>query len=448
MKKNLTEGNVTASMFFFALPMILGNVLQQCYNLVDTWIVGKYIGAGALAAVGSAYTLMTFLNSLIIGMCMGAAALFSISYGSGNVNKMKEYIYASFVLILGITVIMMAGAYFFLDEILWILQTPSEIYGWMKSYVKVICTGLIFIFLYNYFSFLLRSLGNSLIPLIFLAISTILNICLDYIFVVSFRRGVAGAAEATVISQCVSAIGIAVFAFWKEPLLRRTGNPVSIRKNRIWEILSYASTTGAQQSVMNFGILMVQGLVNSFGTSVMAAFAAGVKIDSFAYMPAQEFGNAYSIFISQNYGAGKQERIKRGNKSAFFVIGIFCILVSVFIWWFAESLIGIFVSFGEKEIIRIGSSYLRIEGACYVGIGILFLLYGYFRAIERPQISLLLTVISLGSRVLIAYVFSVFFGAMAIWAAIPIGWALADITGVIILKKKERILTVEKTSVS
>lgn len=448
MKKNLTEGNVTASMFFFALPMILGNVLQQCYNLVDTWIVGKYVGSGALAAVGSAYTLMTFLNSLVIGMCMGAAALISISYGSNDIRKMKEYIYASFALILGITVIMMACSYLFLDEILKILQTPSEIFVWTKRYVSIICSGLIFVFLYNYFAFLLRSFGNSFIPLVFLAVSTILNICLDFLFVVSLRRGVAGAAEATVISQFISAAGIAVFAFWKEPLLRITGNTISIRRNRIWEILSYASTTGAQQSVMNFGILMVQGLVNSFGTSVMAAFAAGVKIDSFAYMPAQEFGNAYSIFISQNYGAGKQERIKRGNKSAFFVVGIFCLFVSVLIWLSAESLIGIFVSAEEKEIVRIGSSYLRIEGACYVGIGILFLLYGYFRAVERPQISLLLTVISLGSRVLIAYVFSTFFGVMAIWVAIPIGWALADVTGGMLLKKNEHGLAVKKTSVS
>lgn len=443
MKYDLTKGNVTTTMLRFAVPMILGNVLQQCYNLADTWIVGRFVGSGALAAVGSAYTLMTFLNSLIIGMCMGSGALFSISYGRRDIRKMKEYIVASFVLILGITVAITAVSFVMLDPILNVMQIPEDVYDMMFAYVKIILYGLVFIFLYNYFSFLLRSTGNSVVPLIFLGVSTVLNIVLDYIFVAVLDRGVEGAAEATVIAQVISGVGIGIYSMIKEPVLRRQrvetvqeDAHIRIRASVLGEIFSYSAATGVQQSVMNFGILMVQGLVNSFGTAVMAAFAAGVKIDTLAYMPAQEFGNAYSIFISQNYGAGEKDRIKKGTKSAVFVVLGFCVVISAAVFLLAPRLMGIFISPEETEIIGIGAGYLRIEGACYCGIGILFLLYGYFRAVERPKISLLLTIISLGTRVLLAYAFAPMLGVGAIWWAIPVGWVLADVTGAVLVRRE------------
>lgn len=195
--------------------------------------------------------------------------------------------------------------------------------------------------------------------------------------------------------------------------------------------------TGVQQSVMNFGILMVQSLVNSFGPAVMAAFAATVKIDTFAYMPAQEFGNAYSIFISQNYGAGKTERVKQGTGKAMTVSFAFCGAVSILVFAFARFLMLVFVESGETEIIEIGIEYLRIEGAFYIGIGILFLLYGYFRGVGRPGVSLVLTVISLGTRVALAYILAAVpgIGVLGIWWAIPIGWALADATGFALMRR-------------
>lgn len=385
-------------MLYFAAPMILGNILQQCYNLADTWIVGRYVGSGALAA--------------------------------------------SFVLILGITVVITAGAFLFLHPILNVMEIPADVYDMMFAYVKIILYGLVFIFLYNHFSFLLRSTGNSVIPLVFLSISTVLNISLDYIFVAALDCGVEGAAEATVIAQIISGVGIGIYSLIKEPVLRkngagtvRTGGRIRIHASVFGEILSCSAATGIQQSVMNFGILMVQGLVNSFGTAVMAAFAAGVKIDTLAYMPAQEFGNAYSIFISQNYGADEKDRITKGTKSAVAIVLVFCIFISAAVFLLAPRLMGIFISPEETEIIGIGAGYLQIEGACYCGIGILFLLYGYFRAVERPRISLLLTAISLGTRVVLAYAFAPLFGVDGIWWAIPVGWALADVTGAVLVRK-------------
>ena len=426
MRQDLTTGPVTRTMLLFALPMILGNILQQCYNLADTWIVGRFISTDALGAVGSAYTLMTFLTSLILGMCMGAGALFSISYGGKDLRRLGEYIASAFVLIVGLTVVLTGVSYGLLPSILRWMRTPEDVYPMMYSYVQVILVGLPFIFLYNYFAFLLRAVGNSLVPLVFLGVSMVLNIGLDVLLVAVIPYGVAGAAAATVIAQGVAGVGIAVYTLLREPLLRQG---LRVRGRAAAEIFAYASTTGAQQSVMNFGILMVQGLVNSFGTAVMAAFAAGVKIDTLAYMPAQEFGNAYSIFISQNYGAGRGERIRAGTKSAVALVLGFCALVSALVWVLAPQLMGIFIPPQEAQSLAVGVGYLRIEGACYVGIGVLFLLYGYFRAVAQPRISLLLTVISLGTRVLLAYSCAPWFGVEAIWWAIPIGWALADLVG-------------------
>ena len=422
----MTTGPVTRTMLLFALPMILGNILQQCYNLADTWIVGRFISTDALGAVGSAYTLMTFLTSLILGMCMGAGALFSISYGGKDLRRLGEYIASAFVLIVVLTVVLTGVSYGLLPSILRWMRTPEDVYPMMDSYVQVILVGLPCIFLYNYFAFLLRAVGNSLVPLVFLGVSTVLNIGLDVLLVAVIPYGVAGAAAATVIAQGVAGVGIAAYTLLREPLLRQG---LRVRGRAAAEIFAYASTTGAQQSVMNFGILMVQGLVNSFGTAVMAAFAAGVKIDTLAYMPAQEFGNAYSIFISQNYGAGKGERIRAGTKSAVALVLGFCALVSALVWVLAPQLMGIFIPPQEAQSLAVGVGYLRIEGACYVGIGVLFLLYGYFRAVAQPRISLLLTVISLGTRVLLAYSCAPWFGVEAIWWAIPIGWALADLVG-------------------
>lgn len=440
-KRDLTKGNVTAVMLLFAVPMILGNIMQQCYNLADTWIVGRFVGAEALAAVGSAYTLMTFLNSILIGMCMGSGELFSICYGRRALRKLKEYIVSSFVLIFSVTVILTIVSYVCLDPILTLMQIPADIYGLMRSYMGLILAGLIFVFLYNYFAFLLRSSGNSVIPLIFLGVGTALNIGLDFFFVAKLGRGVKGAAEATVLAQAAAGLGIALYALVKEPELnmkKMKEEGIGIRADLLKEIFSYSASTGIQQSVMNFGILMVQGLVNSFGTSVMAAFAAGVKIDTLAYMPAQEFGNAYSIFISQNYGADKKERIRKGTKSAAVTVIMFCAAASAAVFFGAEFLMGIFIDPQKTQIIQIGTGYLKTEGAWYCGIGILFLLYGYFRAVERPKVSLLLTILSLGTRVVLAYACAPLFGVGAIWTAIPIGWAMADAAGIILLRRGER----------
>ncbi|MCI9064722.1 MAG: MATE family efflux transporter [Lachnospiraceae bacterium] len=433
---DLTEGNVTKSLLYFAAPMILGNLLQQCYNIADTWVVGKFVGAQALAAVGSSYALMTFLNSLLIGLCMGGGAVFSYYIGKGDRARVKTCAQTAFVMIGVLAAALSIAAQCLMHPILLLLRTPEELYGMTRDYLAIVFLGIIFIFLYNYYAFLLRALGNSVTPLYLLGAASVLNIGLDLYFVRNLGWGLQGAAAATVISQAVSGLGLGICVWRKEPYFRFSLHGFLQEEKPMGEICRYSLMTSMQQSVMNFGILMVQSLVNSFGPAVMAAFAATVKIDTFAYMPAQEFGNAYSIFISQNFGAGKAERVKQGTGKAMAVSAVFCGAVSVLVFAFARFLMLIFVDAGESQIIAIGMQYLRIEGAFYIGIGILFLLYGYFRGVNRPGISLVLTVISLGTRVALAYILAAIptIGVTGIWWAIPIGWALADVTGFVLMR--------------
>ena len=431
MYHDLTKGNISKALLLFALPMIAGNLLQQFYNIADTLIVGRVLGKTALAAVGSSYTLMTFLTSIFLGLSLGSGALFSIYHGKKDEESLRLSIVHSFLLITGVTVILNILVYLFLTPILYFLRVPENVWSGMREYLLIIFAGLIATSLYNFFSCLLRALGNSTVPLVFLAFSALLNITLDLLFVAVFSFGIAGAALATIIAQYVSGIGILLYVLFRCRELLPNRQELHFDRQILKEIISLSSMTCVQQSVMNFGILMVQGLVNSFGDTVMAAFAAAVKIDTFAYLPVQDFGNAYSTFIAQNYGAGNKERIHEGTRQAFLLSSVFSVIISTLVCLFAAPLMKIFVSAKESGVIISGVQYLRIEGACYVGIGCLFLLYGYYRAIKRAEMSVILTVISLGTRVLLAYVLSTFIGETGIWLAIPIGWALADITGLI-----------------
>ncbi|HJA30448.1 MAG TPA: MATE family efflux transporter [Candidatus Eisenbergiella pullicola] len=434
METDLTQGPVMRSMLRFAVPMILGNLLQQCYNVADTLIVSRYLGPNALAAVGSSFTLMTFLTSILLGLCMGSGVVFSIRFGQGDARGLRESARASFALIAAVTAILNVVAFFCLDGIRVFLQVSDEtVWKLMRAYLVVIFCGIVGTFLYNYFTCYLRAIGDSVTPLIFLAVSALLNIGLDLWFVVGLGRGVSGAAEATVISQYVSGIGLGIFALIRCPQLRPQRSDAPVRWSKIREIAGFSLLTCVQQSVMNLGILMVQGLVNSFGATVMAAFAAAVKIDAFAYMPVQEFGNAFSTFIAQNYGARRKERIRAGLKGAILISMTFSIAVSALVWVFGSRLMQFFVDVGETDIIREGVRYLRIEGTFYCGIGCLFLLYGLYRALGKPGMSLVLTVFSLGTRVALAYLLSSIpsVGVAGIWWSVPIGWLLADAVGIL-----------------
>lgn len=435
-QQDLTKGHVMKTMSVFALPMIFGNLLQQGYNIVDTWVVGHIAGPDALAAVGAAFALMTFLTSVLLGLCMGSGTVCSLCFGRQDIKALKNSICASFFLLAVVAAVLTALSLFGVSALILWMHIPQEITQITKEYLTVVFWGIPAVAAYNFFAAYLKAVGNSLVPLVFLGVSTVSNMILDLLFVAVFSWGTFGAALATVISQYFAAFGIGSYVLAKQQEVRQAFCGFRIQKGCLAEIAGYSFLTCMQQSVMNLGILLIQGLVNSFGTVVMAAFAAAVKIEAFAYMPAQEYANAFSTFIAQNKGAGQQKRVTAGIRCAVLTVFCYCIGVSVLICVLAKPMMLIFIKASQVAIVAQGVQYLHIVAPFYCGIGCLFLFYGLYRAIGKPSVSVVLTVISLGTRVALAYALAPAVGAAGIWWAIPIGWGLADLAGMLYYHKR------------
>lgn len=431
----MTKGKITGPMLAFTLPMLAGALMQQLYNITDSFIVGRFIGPEALAATGTAYALMTFLTSVLIGLSMGSGTVFSMKYGAGNGHEMRRSIATSFIFTGSVAVLLCIAAYILLPHTSGWLMIPEDVDGYFTGYMTLIYAGIPFTFTGNFMSAVLRAAGDSRTPVKHFAVSVVLNILLDILLVPVLDTGIEGAAAATVISQAVCAAGITMHIARKRKDLIPSGQEFRTDRKSFSEIMSQSTLTSIQQSVMNLGILAVQGLVNSFGTVVMTAFAAAVKIDAFAYMPVQEFGNAFSIFTAQNHGAGRKDRIRKAFRNAAAIVCVFSVAVSAIVFIFAEELIGIFTSPEQTETVKAGAEYLRIEGAFYAGIGMLFLYYGYYRAIGMPAMSVVLTVLSLGSRVMISFSLARTCGVEAIWWSVPAGWIVADAVGYMYRKR-------------
>lgn len=433
---DMTKGNANKLILKFSLPMILGNIFQQVYNLVDTIIVGRFLGADALAAVGSSFAIVVFITSIIIGLAMGVGVILAQFYGAKEMDKFKETTITSFIFVGAITVLLMIVSLGCIDSILNLFNMPKELVPTSKDYLIVILIGLGFTFIYNLSTSLLRAVGDSKRPLYFLIIASIINIVLDLVFVLKFNLGVRGVAIATVIAQGVSALLSIICCYKSLTFIRFSMKDIRINKDIFKIVAKYSILTSVQQSIMNFGILIVQALVNTFGAIVMAAFAAGVKIDSIAYMPVQDFGNAFATFVAQNKGANKPERIKEGVRGVIKTIIAFCTVASTLILIFARDIMLLFVDKSEESVIKLGIEYISVVAIFYVLIGFLFMFYGLYRGLGMLKMSIILTIVSLGTRVILAYIFSATsMGASGIWWSIPIGWALADILGFIVYKR-------------
>lgn len=429
MKLDMTVGSPARVMLRFTAPLLVGNLFQQLYNIVDTLVVGRFVGKEALAAVGSVFAIMVLVNSVLIGLSLGAAVLFSQQYGAKDYSKLKTTIFLAGGFIMAVTLLLAVLTFTLTDPIITLYQMPPETVDYARDFLLCIFAGLPFVSLYNLSANILRSMGDSRSPLMFLILSCVVNIALDFIFVLPLQMEVFGAALATLIAQGVSAVLCVLYTARKTRFLKFDRADFRWDRPLFFNVTRYSLLTGIQQSVMNLGIVLIQGLVNTFGASLMAAFAAGVKIDAFAYMPVQDFGNAFSTYAAQNTGAGKHRRVQEGLRSALLLSAVFSIAVSLLVFFFARPLIGIFLGGADAEVIGIGAAYLRTEGVFYVLIGFLFLLYGLYRGVGKAGMSVVLTVMSLGSRVLIAYSCAPVFGYMAIFWAIPIGWLLADLLG-------------------
>ncbi len=445
MEQNMTKGNPSSLIIKFFIPMFIGNLFQQFYNVVDSIVIGRYVGSNAFAAVGSCFLLMTFVTSIIIGLAIGSSTFYAKLYGANDYDNMKKAIITGSIFIMGLSIVLSVITMLNLDNLMRWFNMPEETIYYSKTYLKFIFSGLIFAGIYNICAYILRAIGNSKTPLYFLILSCLINIVLDLLFVLKFNLGVFGVGLATFIAQGVSAILVFIYIKKKLVFLDFKSSDLKFDKGLFKIILNYSVLTSLQQSISTFGMLLVQGIVNNFGATTMAAYAACSKIDEFANRPMQDLSNAFSTYVAQNDGAGEVDRIKSGVKITLKIIFLMSLIISSVAYIFAPQLISIFVKNSSIEIINIGTKYLRTLSLFYVFIGIIVFLYSFFRGLGEMKISIILTILSQGIRVSLSFILvKTALGFQGIPVAIIIGWIFSTIVGIYFFKsimgKKSRKL--------
>lgn len=431
MSRDMTVGNPSKILFYFSLPMIVGNILQQFYSIIDSMIVGNFVGADALAAVGASYPITFVLITIANGCGIGCGVIISQYFGGKLISKVKTSIFTSIIFITLFSFLIMIFGIIFSSSILSLMNTPKDIFEQSCVYMKIYFWGVVFLFIYNIINSSFSALGNSKTPLLFLLLSSFLNIILDLLFVIKFQIGVIGAAYATLISQIVSAVLGLIF------LLKLLKN-IHCKKTRFFDInilkniFKIAVPSILQQSIVSIGNLFLQALVNSYGTIVVAGYAVAIKIDSITILPMSNMSNAVSTFTGQNIGANKTERIKSGYKAALIMIGVFCAFITIILFFFGYKLIGLFVnSSSNPDVIDVGFQYMKIVSLFYFFMGLMVITNGILRGSGDMKIFLVSTIANLSTRIIFAYGLAFLIGQSAIWWAVPFGWIGASTISVI-----------------
>nr|WP_302329684.1 MATE family efflux transporter [Clostridioides difficile] len=414
--------------------MLIGSLFQQLYNTADSIIVGRFIGKEAMAAVSGANPIMFLLVAALMGVSLGFSILVSQFYGSGDLKKVKATIDTTYILLfIGSILISILGIVFG-GPMLKLMNTPESVFAQSKLYLTIIFSGILFSAGYNSVSAILRGLGDSVTPLYFLIIATILNIVLDLTFIVVLRMGVEGVALATIMAQAVSFIISIIYLNKKHEVLKFKIKGI-VYDNKIFKDgLRLGLPSGVQQMLFSIGNMALQFLVNSYGTSAMAAFGAGLRIENFISLPIMNLGSAVSTFVAQNIGAGENERVKKGIRESIKMTLVLAVTVIALILLFRENLISLFNT--DKDVIKIGSSYLFIIGPFFLFIGTSFVLSSAMKGAGDSMFALISSIVSLWlGRLPASYLLSKFFGTDGIWMGIPFGWTLGLIVTVIYYKK-------------
>ncbi len=426
--KDLTTGNEARLIFKFALPMLLGNIFQQLYNVVDSIIVGRYLGEKALAAVGASFPIIFTLIALILGIGIGASVVISQYFGARNYDKVREasdtlniFLLISSILLSIIGIISSKG-------IFRLLQLPDELMDPALTYLNIYLSGMIFMFGFNGTSSVLRGIGDSKTPLYFLVISTLTNIFLDLLFILVFKWGIAGAAWATVISQAGAYATAIIYLNRKNHIIRFNLRDISFSWKIFWQSVKIGMPTGIQQTFVALGAMFLMGIVNTFGTNVIAAYSAASRIDSMAALPAMNFSAALSGFVGQNVGANKINRVKAGLMATLLMSTGISLFISLVIIFWGDGIMNIFTT--NPDVIRIGHEYLVIVSVFYFLFSTLFTFNGALRGAGDTLIPMFITLFSLWViRIPLAYLLSKHFGLqeIGIWWSIPIGWAFGAV---------------------
>lgn len=441
MKKyNMIMDSPGRSLFFFALPMILGNLFQQFYSMADSIIVGQFVGEDALAAVGASYSLTTVFIMIAIGGGIGASVITSQYLGAGMYQKMRTSVYTALISFLAVSILLAGIGLLLSGNILEALNTPANILEDAMVYLRIYFLGLPFLFMYNILSAVFNALGNSSTPLYLLIFSSLLNIAMDLLFVGGFFWGVAGAAGATVLAQGISSIISFMIllktlrAYGKEETKKEKGiqeekvikvkESVSLYDIRmLGSMIRVAIPSMLQQSIVSIGMLLVQSVVNGFGSSVLAGYTAGSRVESICVVPMIAAGNAVSTFTAQNLGAGKPERVRQGYRAGVRMVAAFAVLICVILTLFHEGIIGAFLEEGGEAAFRTGTGYLSFIAFFFVFIGLKAITDGVLRGAGDVVVFTCANLLNLSIRVVFAFSMASVIGVQAVWIAVPIGWA-------------------------
>lgn len=428
-KRNMVEDAPGRALLFFALPMILGNLFQQFYNMADSVIVGRFVGEEALAAVGASYALTTVFVMLAIGGGTGASVITSQYLGAGKHREMKTSVSTALLSFLALSILLSIFGLGFCNLILRALNTPVNIREAAGTYLKIYFAGLPFLFMYNILAAMFQAMGDSRTPLCFLIFSSLLNVVLDLVFVTRFAFGVAGVAAATVLAQGISAVvsfGILICRLkeYAEGEEESTAPKCLFDRSMLVRMIQVAIPTMLQQSIVSIGMLLVQSVVNGFGSSVLAGYTAGSRIESICIVPMIAAGNALSTFTAQNMGAGRADRVRQGYRAARLIVYGFAVVICVVLVLFKNQIIGVFME-GEaaEAAFSTGVSYLSFIAFFFIFIGLKATTDGVLRGSGDMIVFTAANLVNLAIRVAVANLCAPLWGVAAVWYAVPMGWA-------------------------
>ena len=440
MVKNLTEGPPLKLLFFFSLPMVAGNLFQQLYNMVDTAVVGKFVGEDAVAAVGSSFPIVFLAVAVAAGLSMGCNVVISQLFGAKRIHEMKTTVSTALITLGAVGLVLMLLGTVLAGPLLQLLGTDPDIMADSRTYLRIYFGGAVFLFLYNTLNGIYNALGDSRTPLYFLMTASLGNIVLDLLFVIKFQMGVAGVAWATLISQGACALVSLVVMIRRLKRLPNEEDKQGMRFplfnfSAVRRILQIGLPSMLQQSLVSLSMMMMQGLVNSYGKVFVAGYTAATKIDTLSLMPNMNFANAISSYTAQNIGAGKYDRVKEGLKAILFMVVVFSLVITLIIFLFGSQLLSLFLDPGDTSgALSYGLSYMRTVSMFYILMGVLFVSNGVLRGAGDMGAFTLASMSNLFSRVTIAYALAHFIGESAIWWYIPAGWLVGSTVALLRVK--------------
>lgn len=418
--KDLTTGKEGKLIFNFAMPMLLGNLFQQLYNIVDSIIVGNFIGKEALAAVGASFPIIFTLISLIIGVASGAMIVISQYFGAKDIERVRRTIDTFYIFIFVASIFISVIGIYFSEDIFRLIDLPADVVPQATTYLRIYLLGMVAFFGFNGTSAVLRGLGDSKTPLYFLIVSTLFNIAFDLLFVVVFKWGIAGVAYATILSQSGAFISAIIYLNRTHEVVKMHLLKLRFDKDLFLKSLRIGIPSGLQQTFVALGAMAMMTIVNAFGTDVVAGYSVAIRLDALAIMPAMNFSAALATFVGQNMGANKQERVRAGVRSTMLMSASVALVVTTVMLLWGKCLMGLFTQDGG--VISVGYQYLSIVSIFYILFAVMFSLNGVLRGAGDTLIPMFITLLALwGARIPSAWLLSHRFGEVGIWWAVPIG---------------------------